>query len=307
MLRLCTLGRMAESCNYTLASDFLKLYLSQDHADVTFAFGDNGNLHAHKSILAARVLRFKELFSGKSGTLTFDVSEVGITAFDAFLRFVYSGRLPEGQSNLILDQLLVIAEEFDVPPLFCHCQIIKMVAILSEMPADTKLENLIPAFKKVLALSPSSSVKIACEKELAERVELAWTDISSWTINDSTKRRSTMFIDNMIDIIVLSKTAGWNNLRMKSVLILIRFRQTWKMNVEILNRLWKLKDNPDLFVEMINFVIHKEGAEGKEKELEEKEGDDDDEDTVATNLTELPLPPPPFTVRIKQAQRVPST
>ena len=249
---------MAESCNCALASDLLNLYLTQDHADVTFAFGENGNLHAHKSILAARVPRFKELFSGKSGQLTFDVvSDVGKAAFDSFLRFVYSGRITEpGHHIPYQDQLLVLAEEYDVPSLVSYCQM-KMVARLSEMPLDFELYDLLPEFEKILAKPTSIAVKDACEKELTKRLDHARSLVEScrraWA-----DRRGSEFVEQIANIIRLCKAVGFENLAEKCFQHLAWIGEERDMSVKLepFSEVWKtLKDDAESLFELTPTVF----------------------------------------------------
>ena len=107
-----------------LRDDMEKLFDNKDSADVTFNFPD-GRVKAHKSILATRVPVFEAMFSsGMKETQTNDVEilDSDVKSFEAFLRFIYCGKLPEAELDTQLAQsLMILAKKYDAPNLLDLC------------------------------------------------------------------------------------------------------------------------------------------------------------------------------------------
>ena len=103
-----------------LSSDFVKLYISEANADMTFVFPD-GEIKAHKAILCTRVPYFEKMFaSGMRESLTnrVDMPETDKKAFDVFLRYIYGGQLPK---EFEVEHQLNFAKMYDVPGLITDC------------------------------------------------------------------------------------------------------------------------------------------------------------------------------------------
>jgi len=108
----------------SLLSDFKKLLFSSDLSDVTFRIGDE-SIPAHQLILRTRVPYFERLFvSGMKETISkvITVEDFDFADFKEFLKFVYSGELPE-KLETSPKVYLLMADKYDVQDLKESCSL----------------------------------------------------------------------------------------------------------------------------------------------------------------------------------------
>merc|ERR1711990_684468 len=111
--------------NVGVSSDLLQLYRSQEHADVTFSFGDiPEQLKAHKLILGARSEYFRAMFASatkENQTGIIDVPDFEPKVFDEGLRFLYSGEMNQVFDGKLAMALLPWADKYIIDNLKRLC------------------------------------------------------------------------------------------------------------------------------------------------------------------------------------------
>ena len=107
-----------------LRDDLEKLFQNKDSADVTFILPD-GKVHAHRSILIARVPVFEAMFlSGmkESQTNQVEILDSDVKSFEVFLQYIYCGKFPESRlRGKLIKGLLFLARKYDAPNLLDQC------------------------------------------------------------------------------------------------------------------------------------------------------------------------------------------
>ena len=108
------------SSSLSVSLDFQKLFHSKSNADMVFELPD-GEIRAHKQILVARVLYFEKMFASGLEEASINrvvVKDSNTESFEAFLHFVYCGRLPD---SFDMANILILIDKYDVPELLDQC------------------------------------------------------------------------------------------------------------------------------------------------------------------------------------------
>jgi len=116
-------GRTKSSCS--LSSDWSAVLERGFGADITLKLAD-GERRVHKLVLGARSVVFRQMFETNMIELrtgTVDMPDVEGATIDAFLRFLYTGALPGGDSQQLdlCKALLPLAKKYEVTALTDHC------------------------------------------------------------------------------------------------------------------------------------------------------------------------------------------
>lgn len=86
----------------------------------------DGERRVHKAVLAARSTVFRQMFETDMAELAtgrVDIPDAEASVMDAFLRFLYTDRVPEADDDSIAtcSSLLPLAKKYEVPGLIAHC------------------------------------------------------------------------------------------------------------------------------------------------------------------------------------------
>ncbi len=106
-----------------LSSDLFQLYRSQDNADITFSFGSK-ELKAHKSILGARSVYFRQMFSAgmkENQTGIIEIDDFDPDIFEQALTFLYSGFTSKFLERKLAMSLLPLADKYQIECLKKAC------------------------------------------------------------------------------------------------------------------------------------------------------------------------------------------
>lgn len=112
-----------ESPHPNLSSDLLQLYRSQDNADITFSFGSK-ELKAHKSILGARSVYFRQMFSAgmkENQTGVIEIDDFDPDTFEEALIFLYTGVTSKFLDRKLAMSLLPLADKYLIESLKMAC------------------------------------------------------------------------------------------------------------------------------------------------------------------------------------------
>jgi len=137
-----------------LQSDFVTLFDSETHADVTFMV-QGESIKAHRNILAARASYFARVFEGKwkeSATNQVEVPDFNPKVFKAAIKYLYGG-LPEGDWDFWIE-LLKAADKYEMIELKELCE--------STIAANLDHDNVIDAV--LLADEYNCSNLLTCAK-----------------------------------------------------------------------------------------------------------------------------------------------
>lgn len=116
------------------ATDFAQLLtMSPEESFSDFTFEIGGKLvHAHKAILAARSPVFRTMLAtnmveSRSGRVKLD--DVELPVFNAMMRYLYSGRIDEDLLASKCEEVLALADRYDVRKLKERCEVLLSKAI----------------------------------------------------------------------------------------------------------------------------------------------------------------------------------
>jgi hypothetical protein len=124
--------KLVPPASLALQADLGKLLEDAGLADVTFAV-DGQHFPAHRCVLAARSAYFSGMFKSGQGMLEggnsaagqdIVLKEVGAGAFRVLLRYLYAGKLPEGEESwegVGVVEMAGVADQFQAGELYEHC------------------------------------------------------------------------------------------------------------------------------------------------------------------------------------------
>ena len=107
----------------SVQSDYADLLFDDDTKDIIFKIGDE-NIRAHKLIVCSRVPAFKAMFASgmqEAETNCATIEDTEPNAFHHLLKFIYTGKLPLGQSIDEVAAVLILAEKYDLGELKKAC------------------------------------------------------------------------------------------------------------------------------------------------------------------------------------------
>jgi len=253
-----------------LSSDLVKLYTSGAGANVTFVFPD-GELKAHKNILCTRVDYFETMFAaGMKESLTnrVDISGTNKECYDVFLRYIYSGRLPD---VFDVESQLNLAKMYDVPALITDC-IPMLEKILAELP---DVDCCVNEARRMIATYEIEAIKNLFEKELLNRIYAVVSHVSQVNPPTETPQRGMVhhtkcyycrlkdeemsklssvpvsFIDNLVTLLIFSHAEKCVNLKEKCLQHFAWADPVEQFKPRIAEATKKLAEYPDLLVEMV--------------------------------------------------------
>ena len=94
------------------------------NSDVTFIFGNDRRITAHKLILSTRSKYFESMFASslkESQSGEIEVPDVDLNVFKAMLEFLYSGIPPKNLKEVSLE-LLIVADKYGMEELTTLCE-----------------------------------------------------------------------------------------------------------------------------------------------------------------------------------------
>ena len=222
-------------------ADMAKLFLDKDSCDVTFELPD-GVVRAHKSILTARVPVMEKMFGSgleESKTNKVKIVDSDANSFDTFLRFVYSGELPDDAFHgKLARSLIVLANKYDVPDLVSHIK--PKLKKRLEQVADADLLEEVNELTQLWELYNYASIKELCQEVLLKRFNAAFTSRGK-------SKSKPAFVDFAIAVLVFAHVHHVELLKKYC------FKGLREAKLVVAGETARqLKAHPDLLVEMIN-------------------------------------------------------
>ncbi|WAQ93750.1 BTBD6-like protein, partial [Mya arenaria] len=177
----------------------LHLLENQILCDLTFAFGEDKKVRAHKNILASRSPVFYTMLCGclPQSSEEVDISDVDISIFKEFLRYLYTKSCDVNAESATY--LLYLSKKYDVPSLHNMCRVFLKKAVNVENENDLQKECLnfisrktTKVLKSTSFLSlPPSTVECVLNEDYLNCSELnVYFALKAWAMNACKQRRT---------------------------------------------------------------------------------------------------------------------
>jgi len=153
-----------------LANDLKSLVNSENYSDVSFLV-EGRIIHGHRSILAIRSARFKELF--ESGEKTIDINNIRHPVFLALIEYCLSGTTNLAASDDLATDLLPVASEYGLDTLKIACEYF-MLPFVTE---STVLSILQLAFKHNARHLQSQCIRCIVDHHTTILQSKQWQDL----------------------------------------------------------------------------------------------------------------------------------
>ena len=170
------------TCRYAtvkLSEDYEDLFLSKDHADVTFEFEGGHEVKAHKLILVTRVPLFQKMFSSgmkESQTNRVKIEDADTESFFDFLYFIYCGKLPVSPYR---GNVFDLSAKYDVLDLVRHC----ISTLKSKMDSCSSFESEAARLFEFAKKFDLPNIKRACEDEILSLLKSCVDRCSKWPVS----------------------------------------------------------------------------------------------------------------------------